>query len=94
MNQVSDENSEIKTKLVNWIEGLESLNYASSTPHTAQDSLAKFENTIKKITESTGKFVEKLDSASPQQRDVLLEIGSFVNDAIERLTINVKGVEV
>lgn len=93
MDQTSSASSDIKTKLTEWIEGLERLN-KSSVYGSAQDSLAKFETTIKIMSENTVKFAETFNSAPPQLREILLVVGGFMNDAIDRLAVNVAGVDV
>lgn len=91
----SNKNSQIKTKLSNWIDVVEHLNNASnnSSHRTAQNSLDYFKITIKTIIENAPQFAGNDNSASPEYRETLLEVGRFMNEVVEKLTNNMKDVE-
>lgn len=96
MNTTSNKNSQIKTKLNNWFDGVERLNNASnnSPHHTAQNSLDNFKITITTMVENAPQFAKEVDSASSEYREILLKVGQFINEIIGKLTNNMKDVEV
>lgn len=96
MNITPNKNSQIKTKLNNWFNGVERLNNASnnSPNHTAQNSLDNFKITITTIVENAPQFVKEIDSASPEYREILLKVEQFIYEVIGKLTNNMKDVEV
>lgn len=96
MSKTSGSNSLIVSKLNNWIQGLERLNNApENSTSTAQDSLNKFDSTINGMVKNAPNFAEKVKSVkSPEYQGIVLELGEFVKDVIDKLAANMKGVEV
>lgn len=74
---------------------MESINNGTaSSEHKTENSLYKFENTIAKMVNNAPQFAEKIKSASPEHREGLLEIGSFIKEVINKLASNMKNAEV
>lgn len=91
----TEASTRIKTKLNKWIKELEDINDGSDNyKHTLQNSYKKFEDSIEEMVRDAPDFSKKIKAASPENRETLMTIGSFMREVIKELIDNIKDVEV
>lgn len=85
----------IQTKLNNWIKELENINSVSdSYKNTLKNSMKKFEDSIDEMVKDAPEFYQKIKAVSPENRESLLTIATFMKEVIKHLAVNINEVEV